>query len=271
MALKAFIDDSRSTGGTFVLAGCVGSIESWAKFSVEWQELLPFAPIAADLQRNFKFSEILLAGDERVQYLPAFGKVVSAFALCTIVFIMNSDDLERAQNRIQVPGMTLNWGDYGNPYLFAFVSLMEIFHNNREQLKAVIDPDEQLDFVFDNQSEAKRIRDTWDGFIEAQAPGSAKEQLGEAPPDFLNDKKFLPLQAADFVAGWARYCVERDISPAKKAVTIGSVEVENPFMPMILFKMSEDHMAAFLLAMVQRNIPPDKYALDIKSGISKAL
>ena len=40
MVFKAFIDDSSTPGGEFVLAGHVANAEEWAEFTKEWEELL---------------------------------------------------------------------------------------------------------------------------------------------------------------------------------------------------------------------------------------
>jgi len=266
MTFQAFIDDSRSSGedGLFVLGGCIGSAEEWVKFSLDWQELLPLAPLDDNLERHFKFSEILRAGDERIQHLPSFGKAISSHALCNIIFILRTADIVAAQNRIHAPGFNLEWGDYRNPYLFAFVSFIEVFHNQREAFAPILNPDDSVDFIFDDQSEKRTIQSAWDGFLKAQAPDSAVERFSSEPPRFLSDKKFLPLQAADFVAGWSRYCLERGLSPAKAKVNIGSHEISNPFMPLIVCEMTQDQMVKFLLAMVQRNLPPGRFAYDLR-------
>jgi hypothetical protein len=262
--LQAFIDDSRSKGGIFVLGGAIASAEAWAKFSADWEEILPLAPLDEKLERNFGFYDILRAGDERVQNLPVFAKVIERHIKCTIAFVMTVDDVARAQNRIKALGVNLIWGDYENPYLFAFVSFLEVFHNQRKDFAEVISVYEDVEFIFDDQSEKSLIRNAWDQFLLAQAPGAEVERLGKEPPRFLDDRKFLPLQAADFIAGWCRYCVEREINPAKKIVKIGVFEIENKFTPMILLKMPEDHMAKWLLAMTRRNLPPGKFAIDTK-------
>jgi len=262
--LHAFIDDSRSKGGVFVLAGAIASAESWAKFSLDWDEILPLAPLDQDGNRNFGFHDVLRAGGETVQNLPAFAQVIARHIKCTVVFTMHVDDLVRAQSRIQAPSMHLQWGDYENPYLAAFVFFLEGFHNQRNGFSAVIDPTEDVEVIFDDQSEKTLIRKTWDEFLNAQAPGAEVERLGKVPPRFLDDRKFLPLQAADFIAGWSRYCLERGIHPAKKFVKIGNFEVENKFTPMIRLDMTEDHMAKFFLAMTRRNLPAGRCAFDTK-------
>ena len=41
LTYQAFIDDSYTHGGEFVLAGHVATAENWAKFAAEWENLLP--------------------------------------------------------------------------------------------------------------------------------------------------------------------------------------------------------------------------------------
>ena len=268
--LQAFIDDSRKDG-LFVLGGVIASAEAWTKFSAEWEQILPLAPLDSDLKRNFGFYDCLRAGDERIQNLPAFAKVIQDHVKCSLALTMRVADIAAAQRRIVAPGVMLSWGDYKNPYLYAFTSFIEIFHNQRQQFAAIIDPAEEVEIIFDDQSEKSIIRLAWDGFLKAQAPGAEVDRLGKEPPRFLDDRKFLPLQAADFIAGWVRYCTERGINPAKKAVKIGNVEIENRSMPMIRFELTQDHMAKFLLAMVRRNLPAGKTAIDTGTLLSRYL
>ena len=85
MVLQAFVDESDS-GGIFVLGGAIASAESWVAFSRDWEELLPLAPLGADMKRNFKFSEMMGAGAERASNIAAFSRVLSDHAICTLSF-----------------------------------------------------------------------------------------------------------------------------------------------------------------------------------------
>jgi hypothetical protein len=62
--------------------------------------------------------------------------------------------------------------------------------------------DEVIDFIFDQQSQKNIILRAWDEYVETKQPG-VRELYGGAPR-FEDDKKFLPLQAADLWAWWIR-------------------------------------------------------------------
>ena len=57
MVFQAFIDDSYTPDGEFVLAGHVATAESWVAFAKEWEELLPFGTIAPNAKFHFKMSK----------------------------------------------------------------------------------------------------------------------------------------------------------------------------------------------------------------------
>jgi hypothetical protein len=266
MVLQAYIDDSRSTWpeGVFVLAGCMATDDGWVSFARDWQELLPLAPVNSKGRRNFKFHDFVYAGRDRIENLNAFSRVISCHVSCNIVFSMRVSDLRRAQQRIQAPGIRIEWGDYANPWIFAFISLLEGFHNQRSQFAPLLSDDVDVDFIFDEQSDKSILYKEWEEFLKAQAPGSAVHRFSKSPPRFEDDSKSLPLQAADFVAGWARHCLERGINPATKGIEIQGIEVRNPFVPMIRVNQTEDHMAKFLLDMIRVNLSPGQYACDIR-------
>ncbi len=60
MVLQAYIDDSTQAGEVTVLAGYVSSSQDWAKFSIEWQQLLSIRPP----QKRFKMSEFMQGGGD---------------------------------------------------------------------------------------------------------------------------------------------------------------------------------------------------------------
>src|SRR5579863_6314358 len=57
--LQAYMDESYNEGGTFVMAGYVANVDAWAKFSQEWELLLPLAMRSKRTNRHrFKMSEM---------------------------------------------------------------------------------------------------------------------------------------------------------------------------------------------------------------------
>jgi len=84
MVFQAFIDDSYTPDGEFVLAGHVATAESWVAFAKEWEELLPFGTIAPNGKFHFKMSE-MAALPERMERLPAFWRAIQNHVAALIV------------------------------------------------------------------------------------------------------------------------------------------------------------------------------------------
>jgi hypothetical protein len=79
---------------------------------------------------------------------------------------------------------------------------MAIANRRILMVEEVLTAGEKIDFIFDEQTEKKVIYRIWDEFAETR-PDSYRVTLGNTPR-FENDQDFLPLQAADFWAWWAR-------------------------------------------------------------------
>ena len=83
LTYQAFIDDSYTHGGEFVLAGHVATAENWAKFAAEWENLLPSGTLGKS-GYHFKMAE-MAAIPERMERVPAFYWVVEKYALGSLV------------------------------------------------------------------------------------------------------------------------------------------------------------------------------------------
>ena len=69
--------------------------------------------------------------------------------------------------------------------------------------RAALGVTDKIDFYFDEQAKEKgEIAEAWEWYKEI-AIGEHKDLLGSFP-SFMDDKKLLPLQAADLVAWWVR-------------------------------------------------------------------
>ena len=83
VVLQAFIDESVSTKGMFVLAGHIATAEAWACFAKDWEELLPYAVRDKNGEFNFKMRDMALSPD-RMSRVPAFYKVIEKYALLSV-------------------------------------------------------------------------------------------------------------------------------------------------------------------------------------------
>jgi hypothetical protein len=210
---QGFIDDSYSKD-EFVLGGHIATAESWAQFSKDWDELLPFATRDKNGKFRFKMTE-MASNPERMARAEAFYRVIENHVPISISCRMNLGDFTQAYERVRAYALQMRWSvdfaKWENPYFFLFRGLMDRFHDHREAMKAAIPLDEQVDFIFDNQSEKSFILAAWDEIVEGR-PDEVQQYYG-ATPRFEDDLKFLPLQAADLWAWQVREWYEEDADP----------------------------------------------------------
>jgi hypothetical protein len=203
MVFQAFIDDSYKPDGVFVLAGHIAPAESWAKFSKEWEELLPSATLNKYGKYHFKMSEMVQTPD-RTERIGPFYRALEATNPLSIACKINIADLKRAQKRIWVLGHTINWTNFSDPFFFTFRALLDWVNEKRELIPGL--PNEKIDFIFDDQTQKKAIYESWDGFLSSRTQ-EARGLYG-ATPRFEDDTEFLPLQAADLWAWLSRQWFE---------------------------------------------------------------
>jgi Protein of unknown function (DUF3800) len=199
MVLQAFIDDSATTGGVFVLAGHIASAEVWAQFAKEWDHMLPYSTLDKYGKYHFKMSE-MTTNPERMSRVEAFYRLIENHDLISISCMVDVRSMKKAIGRIWSLNRRLNWGPYSDQFVFTFRALIDNVHVYRDNHPML--PDGKIDFIFDNQSQKNLILDAWDNFIESRSP-DIRSRFG-ATPRFEDDKEFLPLQAADLWAWWVR-------------------------------------------------------------------
>jgi hypothetical protein len=269
MMLQAFVDESESPE-VFVLAGFIATAEAWAAFSKDWEEVLPLAPLGPDMKRNFKFSEMMYAGHLRQENISAFSRVIENHVALSLSFHFFKRDLRAAMRRIQVPGVTIFWEDYQNPYIFAFLSLMGMFHREKARIDAVLGSDQPIDFIFDERTkEEEKIRTGWKAFVEGFPEDIGSRFSGEGPR-FVSDKRFLALQGADFMAGWFRYWLEKGERPVVgESMFAGKLLKERGSLHLEM-TMNEDAIVEFFINTIRLNFRSPCYICDIKVSFASA-
>jgi hypothetical protein len=261
MTLQAFVDESEN-GEVFLLGGVIASVEAWGAFSAEWEELLPLAPLGPDLKRNFKFSEMILAGLFRTEHIPIFSKVVDRYSQATLSFLVFKQDIERAKARVKVPQVHINWGNAGNPYVLAVTMMVKWFSENLETVNEWLGTDQPIEFIFDKRDEYKLLRDGWDSSVES-LPEERRKRFG-SDLRFEDDKRFLALQAADYVVGWIRYWLERGVEVPDVGSTFFGIPVKGRLMPHIRTGIVEDEIVKYLMDGIRRSNPNLFYVCSIK-------
>jgi hypothetical protein len=260
MILQAFIDDSYSPGGEFVLGGHIASTESWAKFARDWEQMLPYGVLNKRGRYHFKKKEMAQT-PERMRRVGAFYRIVEEHALVSISCRINITELKRARERIHVPGLHIDWDFLGNPFMVAFRSLMDMFHSHRKKLDGIIPADQKVDFIFDRQSERKIIDAGWDDYI-ARRPPEFKDLYG-ATPRFEDDDDLLPLQAADLWAWWVREWYEAGTPEQIESPDFGTWK-EQKRRPKAAISFDEDALVNVIRQLMRPMLQPGRLIYDVR-------
>lgn len=188
MAVQAYIDDSMEAGRVLVFAGYISTAEKWSAFSTEWNEILSMKP---PMQR-FKMNEFDLNSKLQRERLRHFYRVIEDHVLCSVAVAVQVDALERLVAEL---GMD---SDFANPYHIAHKAVINYLAQEQRKIGLL----DKVDFIFDKRGEAKLVRAGFELYLET-LPEDVASVTGRFP-QFEDDEEFLPLQAADFLAWWAR-------------------------------------------------------------------
>jgi hypothetical protein len=213
LMLQAYIDDSGSDmqGPVYLLSGFIGHVEEWAHFSDEWNVELHKNPQIS----YFKMSEAeSLKGqfhewnpDARDVKILSLARLIVPHVMCNVECVVSQGHYDlvvpRAISFIRSNSNAIKDRQLANalenPYFFCFHGIIiECF--NRLYEKRLLDV---IDFYFDQQGKlGTRARAFWDEMKENAPPEYKRFLVNE--PVFGDEKVFLPLQAADFIAWQTR-------------------------------------------------------------------
>jgi hypothetical protein len=197
LMLNAYVDDSNlNQGHVSVLAGWVAPAATWARFSDEWAAVLDMKPRIG----YFKWSEMRGNGGE----FNGLSEESTSEKLRLLVNVIGehkpfgfASAMPNALYREIFGGLPDRTIHY--PY---FVSFYGIIAQLVEYLSS-IGSEEKVDFIFDTQhGQMDKVLASWEAFL-SLAPPAARKIMGD-PPIFRDDKRTLPLQAADLIAGLKR-------------------------------------------------------------------
>ena len=198
MVLQVYVDDSgMNQAPVYILAGWIMEAPRWASFSDEWDRLLWMVPRV----QYFKFAEALGLGgefsgwsaeyrDERLRLLLG---LIEQYDPLGISCVVPHEEFQTLSGRLD--------GSFGrffkDAYAFSFYRLIA------RVLRHYAGSGQEIEFIFDSQpDQMKKVLSLWDEFIE-NTP-LIHRSLIAGPPSFKDEKKFMPLQAADLHAGWVR-------------------------------------------------------------------
>jgi hypothetical protein len=201
MVAQAYLDESYTEGQIYVLAGYLARAQDWAKFSEEWEHLLPLTNRGNSNKRRFKMAEMANAMDR----VPPFYDIIRKYAAFGISVAMDARDLERAKSRIWSDNTHIIWSHRDSVEALLFRLFVGTVYNacwDDKRIREWLEPNEKIDLYFDNNSVSDVVMEEWSDAIKI-FPDHIKDLVGYEPR-FVDDEDFPPVQAADFWAWWVR-------------------------------------------------------------------
>jgi hypothetical protein len=195
--LRAYIDDSHmGQPPLYTLGGWVAPASTWEPFSNAWRDILWMKPRI----EYFKFDEALsldgqfhgITEASRNEKLRLMINLIEETNLLGLVSMIPHHIFDRLFGR--------NPSRYvRNPYILSFFGIIARLARHMS-LSGEAD---KVEFVFDYQPHSiKQVLEGWQEFKDC-APAKFRKFITEHPPQFLDDKNVVALQAADLHAGWA--------------------------------------------------------------------
>lgn len=206
VALQAYVDDSasdRSDDRKLFLAGYINTADKWARFSDVWAEELARSPSIDYL----KMSEAnCLGGQFRGWDAP--DRDAKLNSLARLIRHFQPASIHSSVSRTEVKAIMEGVVPYGfaNPYFYCFQAIMIPLAYSQHERGGM---DVPVDFIFDEQEGLGEEARFFYRHIRQGQPRSIQKLLA-VEPIFKNDKRVLPLQAADMLAWHVRRSHERD-------------------------------------------------------------
>jgi hypothetical protein len=265
MRWQTFVDESYDQDGWFVAAGYVAAADDWAAFSRDWQALLPrFGLFDVETGEYYFHMAEMNETNGRMSRVPAFGRVIERHVDFMLSLRFYIPDIPKAQRRLYVPGWNVNhFPPMSEIYRIGWNQMLAVFANERARFADAIPTDVEVDFTFDEYSAAKKFLSAW-GEKERGYP--LLSSLYKRAPRFENDRRCLPLQAADMLA-WRirRACSEG-----------GGIERPLPRLPPLWsnpkpmkcldLALTEDGMAEMLMEGTAEDLPVYAEIIDLKTA-----
>jgi hypothetical protein len=207
--LQLCVDDSGSDmqGPVYVLAGYLATADQWAKFSDEWDRALRKEPAIS----YFKLSEAnSLRGEflgwnhrDATDKVEVLSRLIAPHVMYQVTSIIGQKDYTETVlpfRKVIVNSPNNEDKKFAallkTPYYLCFY---DVITESLKQLN-VDSKLEEIEFYFDDQGlMGRRTAAFWDA-VKAVAPPEYLPYMTN-PPQFKDEKDFLPLQAADMIAG----------------------------------------------------------------------
>lgn len=222
--LNCYTDDSGSSEGrpVFVLAGYVSDVDRWKLFSDEWDIALKSGPRPLEYFKMREANSLKVQFDnwsdaERDAKLTELGQIIEKHVMYTARAVLYWDDYYAIQAKFP--------NHHVEPYTILFNYVMISAALWKMDLKI----DAPIKFIFDIQGDfGLRAAQTFKDAVEMATIPSFFQKHIAGPPNFEDDKDFLPLQSADLIA-WQirRFCYDNFASR--------QLHTEYPFKPPLGF------------------------------------
>jgi len=190
LVLQAFVDASGKGDPHFlVIAGYIATAETWEDFSRAWKARLDCAQLP-----YFKMNQMA----RRTEIAGWFYRLIEEFPIkASVACVLNTAELVEVERSIKYPPYITNPNSADNPYYWGFKYIVGSLAQYQQQLGL----SEPVDFIFDDDAEKTKIPRGWELMKNAARP-DLSVLMGDMPI-FRDDKKTMPLQAADLYAWWA--------------------------------------------------------------------
>jgi hypothetical protein len=187
--LHAYVDASGTGDPKFlIIAGHVAASEAWEDFSVAWEERLACAKLP-----YFKMNQM----KRRPEIAGWFYRLIGEHDIpAAIACVVKTDEIRDVELSIRFSDNITNPNSATNPYYWAVKYMVGIVAQYQTELGFI----EPIDFIFDDETEKEKIISSWNILKNAAEPRIFKF-LGDTPI-YRDDKKTMPLQAADLYAWW---------------------------------------------------------------------
>jgi hypothetical protein len=215
MLLQGYFDDSGSEPNSpvFVLGGLVSTVDRWKEFSDEWLAICRQEP-SIDY---FKMSEAH-SGTGQFQGWPAPLRDKKILDLAAVIKKHAMAQVDCALRRVDFDDFIALFSptpEFRDPYFLCFYRVVMSVNSYHKRHHSTA----ECDFIFDDQGSIGKTAVMWWDWLKALVSEERRSLLG-SPPSFKDDKRVLPLQAADMYAWLARERIvkRRDTSIRSKAV-----------------------------------------------------
>lgn len=194
--LKAYFDDSGTHEGSLVtaLGGCVAQIEQWVYFEQEWRGVLEEEHVKIFHMTDLESLRGEYEGwdeERKRRFIGRMLKIISPWAkrqIASLVIAKDYDDV--------VPPWAKKIPAFGDKYNFCFQMCLGQTMNWVASLDPPMPAGDQIAFMFEQQDRVEGV--TSANYTKIKRFRDPDDKMGAF--GFGAKSRFLPLQAADFIA-----------------------------------------------------------------------